>query len=107
MSASKMKLSTRLGLGFGTVLLLIVVSALGIFKLNTVKDGIDLIVDYRLPNVHAATEIIDANYQLALLARDPAEQRHATDQEEYGADSGAARADQEEHGAARVQPDHR
>ena len=71
MSASKMKLSTRLGLGFGTVLLLlVVVSAMGIFKLNTVKDGIDLIVDYRIPNVHAASEIIDANYQLALLARD-------------------------------------
>ena len=66
MSASKMKLSTRLGLGFGTVLLLlVVVSAMGIFKLNSVKDGIDLIVDYRIPNVHAATEIIDANYQLA------------------------------------------
>jgi len=71
MNASKMKLSTRLGLGFGTVLLLlIVVSGMGIVKLNTVKDGLDLIVDHRIPNVRAATEIIDANYQLALLARD-------------------------------------
>ena len=71
MNASKMKLSTRLGLGFGAVLLLLaVVSGVGIFKLNTVKSGVDLIVDYRIPNVHAASEIIDANYQLALLARD-------------------------------------
>ena len=71
MNASKMKLSTRLGLGFGTVLLLlIVVSGTGILKLNTVKDGLDLVVDYRIPNLHAATQIIDANYQLAVLARD-------------------------------------
>ncbi len=71
MNASKMKLSTRLGLGFAAVLLLlVVVSGVGIFKLNTVKGGVDLIVDYRIPNVHAASEIIDANYQLALLARD-------------------------------------
>ena len=71
MKASKMKLSTRLGLGFGTVLLLLImVSGMGILKLNTVKDGLDLIVDHRIPNVRAATEIIDANYQLAVLARD-------------------------------------
>ncbi|MBS1229236.1 MAG: methyl-accepting chemotaxis protein [Proteobacteria bacterium] len=71
MNASKMKLATRLGLGFGTVLLLLIaVSGMGILKLNTVKDGLDLIVDHRIPNVRAATEIIDANYQLAVLARD-------------------------------------
>lgn len=70
MNASSMKLSTRLGLGFAVVLaLLVLISGIGILKLYTLRGEIDLVVDDRMPKINAATEIINANYEIATLTR--------------------------------------
>ena len=70
MNASSMKLSTRLGLGFAAVLaLLIVISGIGIYKLASLKDGMALVIEDRLPKLETAYEIIDANQNIATLTR--------------------------------------
>jgi len=55
----KMKVATRLGLGFGTVvILLLLVSVVSIQRLGTINDGIKLISEIRYPQVALSDEMI-------------------------------------------------
>ena len=52
---SRMNLHTRLGLGFGTVLLLLAVAiALGVLRLSSLNDSMRVISQNRVPNLAAA-----------------------------------------------------
>lgn len=78
MNKSNMNLATRLGLGFGAVLaLLIIVAGVGIFSLVTLKGDIDTVVHDRFPKTMQANQIIEAYNDVAratfaaLLVKDP------------------------------------
>jgi len=54
----KMKVATRLGLGFGTVVvLLLILSAVSIQHLATINDGIKLIMEVRYPQVELSDDM--------------------------------------------------
>ena len=73
MNISNMKIGTRLGLGFGTVLVLLaMVVGLGIARLAALNDGMNNIVKQTYPKVEMAQNIIKNNYQVARAVRNMA-----------------------------------
>ncbi|MGE8500365.1 MAG: methyl-accepting chemotaxis protein [Pseudomonas sp.] len=53
-----LRVATKLGLGFGVVIaMLVMVILIGIFNMSSINDASDLIVDDRYPKVQAATSI--------------------------------------------------
>ena len=55
-----LKVSTRLGLGFGAVLLLLgVVALIGILRINTINEDIHLVVDNYFPKTVQANTVVD------------------------------------------------
>ena len=55
-----LKVSTRLGLGFGAVLLLLsVVALIGILRINQINDAIHLVVDNYFPKTVQANTVVD------------------------------------------------
>lgn len=79
MNASNIKLSVRLGLGFGSiVILLLVISCIGILRLSSLSSEIDGLVNDQFPKVLYANDIIDGNNRVAILARDIALTRDAS-----------------------------
>jgi len=78
MNASNMKLSVRLSLGFGTiVILLLVISSIGILRLSSLREEINGLINDKFPKVLYASDIIDGNNRVAILARDIALTRDA------------------------------
>ncbi|WP_018605209.1 methyl-accepting chemotaxis protein [Uliginosibacterium gangwonense] len=71
MHASNMRLAVRLGLGFGSiVILLLIISSIGILRLSSLRGEIDGLINDKFPKVLYAGEIIDGNNRVAILARD-------------------------------------
>ncbi|MGY2498996.1 MCP four helix bundle domain-containing protein, partial [Klebsiella pneumoniae] len=87
-------MATKLGLGFGTVIaLLVLATALGIFRMSSINSASDYIIDDRYPRVENAVAMKVAVLQEAryirnvLLLEDPERRRESWDavQESRGA----------------------
>ncbi|MBB6093290.1 methyl-accepting chemotaxis protein [Povalibacter uvarum] len=83
---SQMKVSTRLGLGFGLVLLLLAaIAGLGIFRLAGLHTAVDTLADHRVPNLVTSyewqTHLQDTGLKMRniLLLSDPSEIRAQLD----------------------------
>lgn len=66
-----MKVATRLSLGFGAVIaLLIIVAALGIKNISGIQDDLDGVVNDELPKVVWANNILNGVNAIGILMRD-------------------------------------
>ncbi len=71
MSATNMKVGTRLALGFGSVIvLMIIIAILGITNMRSVQGDLDGIVNTEFPKTVQANNIIDSIKSIGILMRD-------------------------------------
>ncbi len=71
MSFANMKVGTRLGLGFGAVItLLVIIAILGIANMRGIKGQLDDIVNDEFPKVTAANDVIASIGAIGILMRD-------------------------------------
>ncbi|MBK7005031.1 MAG: MCP four helix bundle domain-containing protein [Burkholderiales bacterium] len=67
---TNLKLGVRLGLGFATVLvMLIIIAVLGIGRINALNQDLDLVINDRFPKTAQANEIIIAVNTIPRLLR--------------------------------------